>query len=111
MLKQNWQILLIFFSQLCVVFALAKARPQGNATFNGTNTAGRDLVGTQNYAAGSKQVSYDVRGNTGPATFGDISGNSNRAGESSVAAGGGQSGTIKVMIPNMFSLKICNLFN
>merc|ERR1711978_576259 len=62
-----------------------------------------DLVGVQNYAAGSKptyqtgskHVSYDVHGNTGPATYGDISGNSNRVGESSVAAGGGQSGTIK----------------
>merc|ERR1712117_895950 len=88
---------------LCVAFALVEAKPQGNAYFTGNNKAGNDLVGVQYNAAGSKptyengskHVTYDVHGNTGPATFGDISGNSNRVGESSVTAGGGQSGTIK----------------
>ena len=87
-----------------------RAKPHGDAIFTGNNTAGKDLIGIQNNAAGSKptyqpgskQATYNVHGNTGPATYGDIKGNSNRVGESSVAAGGGQSGTIKVILPKIF---------
>merc|ERR1712117_746528 len=98
--KPGMKILII---ALCFAIALVKAKPQGNAYFTGNNTAAKDLIGIQNnaagskptYQSGSKQVTYDVRGNTGAATYGDISGNSNSIGESSVAAGGAQSGTIK----------------
>ena len=100
-------------NELCVVYSLIEVKRQGNAYFTGNNTAGKDLVGVQNYAAGSKptyqtgskHVTYDVRDNTGPATYGDISGSANRVGENSVAAGGGQSGTIKVIL-NRFPTQI-----
>ena len=111
--------IILLVSQLGFAVAFVKAKPNGNAYFTGNTTAGKDLIGVQinaagskpTYQPGSKQVTYDVRGNTGPATYGDISGNSNRVGESSVAAGGSQSGTIKEIILNIFSIQICFLFH
>merc|ERR1712115_110607 len=103
-IKPAMKVLIIY---VCVAFVLVEAKPQGNAYFTGNNSAGNDLVGVQNNAAGSKptylpgskhvtyDVSGDVSGNTGPVTFGDSSGNSVSAGKNSVAASGTQSGTIK----------------
>ena len=122
MTKQNLIFLCFFFLQLCVAFVLVEAKPQGNAFFTGNNKAGNDLVGVQNNAAGSKptyqpgskhvtyDVSGDVSGNTGPVTFGASSGNSISAGKNSVAAGGAQSGTIKV-ISKIFLTQIYFLFH
>ena len=46
----------ILISQLCVVVALAEAKPQDNAYFKGSNTLGQDLVGVQNSGSGSKPI-------------------------------------------------------
>merc|ERR1712039_97251 len=41
---------------LCVAVALAKAKPQDNAYFKGSNTNSQDLVGVQNSGSGSKPI-------------------------------------------------------
>ena len=49
-------MIFIWISQLCVIVALAKAKPQDNAYFKGSNTVGQDLVGVQNSGSGSKPI-------------------------------------------------------
>ena len=46
----------ILTSQLCVVVTLAKAKPQDNAYFKGSNTNDQNLVGVQNSGSGSKPI-------------------------------------------------------
>ena len=59
-------MIFILISQLCVVVALAKAKPQDNAYFKGSNTLGQDLVGVQNSGSGSKPIHFAEESDLNP---------------------------------------------